>query len=107
MNYIILFCIGCALSLIAFFFITPEKNSFYMFMGTLGFCIWIIAIVVGLLEGIKSLKEWNYRRKIKYDENGYRALEEPKEEKTYLIVEFIKAKYNQYCPKIDWIDNGK
>ncbi len=24
----------------------------------------------------------------------------------YHIAEFIKAKYNKYCPKIDWNDEG-
>ena len=105
LTYFILFCIGCALSLIGWFFITPEKDSFYMFMGTLGSFIWIIAIVVGLIEGIKLIKDWNRKRKIKYDDNGRRIWSEPKEEKTYLIVEFTKAKYNKYCPKIDWTDN--
>jgi hypothetical protein len=105
LSYFILFCIGCALSVIGCLFISPEKNSFYLFMVTLGVFIWIIAIVVGSIEGIKLIKDWNRKRKIKYDDNGRRIWSEPKEEKTYLIVEFTKAKYNKYCPKIDWTDN--
>jgi hypothetical protein len=106
LTYFMLFLIGCALSLIGFFFITPEKGSFYLFMGSLGGFVWIIAIAICLSEGVKSLQDWNYRRKIKYDENGYRIWNEPKEEKTYLIIEFVKAKYSKYCPKIDWTDNN-
>ena len=76
-----------------------------MFMVTLGIMIWAAAIVIGVIEGVKALKEWNYSRKINYDENGRRIWGEPKEQKTYLVVEFVKAKYNKYCPKIDWTDN--
>ena len=103
--YFILFCIGCMLSLIASFFVTPEETSFYMFTATLGACIWIIAIGVVLLEGVSELKKRNLKRKRKYDKNGRRIWSEPKEEKTYLVVEFVKAKYNKYCPKIDWTGN--
>ncbi len=71
-----------------------------MFMVTLGVMIWAAAIVIGVIEGVKELKEWNC--KIEYDENGWRIWGEPKEQKTYLVVEFVKAKYNKYCPKIDW-----
>ena len=59
---------------------------------------------MGIIEGFKAFKEWNYKRKIKYDEYGRGIYNFHKEEKTYLVVEFVKAKYNKYCPKIDWID---
>lgn len=104
LTYALLFFIGCMLSSIGWFFIQPEKDSFYQFMGTLGFVIWVISIIIGIVEGFKAFKEWNYRRKIKYDENGWRIYDSSKEEKTYLVVEFAKAKYNKYCPKIDWVD---
>jgi uncharacterized Tic20 family protein len=102
--YFMLFCVVCMISFIGWFFVIPEKDSFYMFLGTMGGMIWIISIILGSIEGYKAFKEWNYRRKIKYDENGRRIWNQPKEEKTYLVVEFAKAKYNKYCPKIDWID---
>jgi hypothetical protein len=98
--YFLLFCVSSMLSVIGWFFIKPEKDSFYMFMVTLGVMIWAAAIVIGVIEGVKELKEWNC--KIEYDENGWRIWGEPKEQKTYLVVEFVKAKYNKYCPKIDW-----
>jgi hypothetical protein len=104
--YFILFAISSMVSFICVFFVSPEKDSFYLYLSTIGAVIWVIAIVIGVVEGYKVFTEWNYRRKIKYDENGYRILNPPKQEKTYLVVEFAKAKYNKYCPKIDWIDNG-
>lgn len=107
LSYVILFCVSSMLSVIGLLFIAPEKNSFYVFMVTLGVMVWAISIIIGVIEGYKEFKEWNYRRKIKYNENGYRIWDEPKEEKTYLIVEFTKAKYNKYCPKIDWVSNER
>jgi hypothetical protein len=107
LTYFLLFLVGCMLSFIALFFIAPEKDSFYGFMGSLGGVLWIIGIMIGIVEGVKALKEWNRTRKIKYDEDGYRIWEQPKEEKTYLVVEFVKAKYNKYCPKIEWNDGNK
>jgi len=99
-----IFCIICMISVFGLFFIKPEKDGLYEFMAFFGVFVWLVAIVIGVIEGTKALKEWNYRRKIKYDEYGRRIWNEPKEEKTYLVVEFAKAKYNKYCPKIDWID---
>jgi uncharacterized Tic20 family protein len=104
--YAIVFFVICMITSISWFFVLPEKDSLYSFMGTVGVLLWVISIVIGIIEGYKVYNEWNYRRKIKYDENGDRIYNQPKEE-TYLIVEFAKAKYNKYCPKIDWIDKNK
>ena len=103
--YFMLLVITSMISLICAFFVSPEKDSFYLFLSTLGAVAWVIGIILGSIEGYKVFEDWNYRRKIKYDENGYRIWNEPKQKKTYLIVEFAKAKYNKYCPKIDWVDN--
>lgn len=102
LTYFLLFLAGCMLSSVGFFFVLPEKDSFYGFMGTLGFCLWVTGVVLGIIEGVKALTEWNYRRKIKYDEDDYRIWEEPTEKQPSIIIEFVKAKYNKYCPKIDW-----
>ena len=105
--YIMIFFILCMITTISWFFILLEKDSFYGFMGTIGGLLWVTSIVIGIIEGAKALKERNQRRKIKYDERGNRIWDESKEEKTYLVVEFVKAKYNKYCPKIDWVDKNK
>lgn len=97
----ILFFLTSMLSAIGLFFISPERHSFYEFLAAVGIVVWIVVTVVGVIEGYKAFTDWNYRRKIKYDENGRRIYTES-EPKTYLIVEFAKAKYNKYCPKIEW-----
>jgi len=105
LTYFILFIIICMVTFFGLFFIEPEKDSLYGFMGTLGAFVWLLSIIIGIIEGVKAIKRWNYNRKIKYDENGYRIWNQPKEEKTYLVVEFVKAKYHKYCPKIEWVNN--
>ena len=60
----------------------------------------ILGVACGYL-GIKYLYQ-QYRKKRRetlYDENRNYI---PVEEKPNLIVEFFKAKYNKYCPKITW-----
>ena len=105
--YFMLLAITSMISLICAFFVSPEKNGLYGLLASFGAMVWVIAIVIGVIGGTIAFKEWNDRRKIKYDEYGRRIWNQPKEEKTYLIIEFTKAKYNKYCPKIDWIDTNK
>lgn len=100
--YFILFMLITMLSWIGLFFVTPVKDSPYMNILVTGGIGWFFSIVIGGIEGYKALKDWNYRRKIKYNEDGYRIWDEPKEKQPSIIAEFVKAKYNKYCPKIDW-----
>jgi hypothetical protein len=100
--WFILFMLISMLSWIGLFFVTPVKDSAYMDILAAGGIGWLFSIVIGALEGYKALKDWNYRRKIKYNEDGYRIWDEPTEKHPSIIKEFIKAKYNKYCPKIDW-----
>lgn len=61
--------------------------------------IYFLLILIGLIRLVEYIRERNKQRKIKYDENGRRIREEPKPN---LFIEFIKAKYNKHCPRIDW-----
>lgn len=69
-------------------------------------CI-IIAITFGgvhLLQRRKEKKRHKQREYI-WDENGDYIINPdyvPYEPKPSILAEFIKAKYNKYCPKIDW-----
>ena len=102
---IIWFCLGMLISMLSWvglFFFEPVKDSTWLHMLVIGVIGWGFSIVIGALEGYKALKEWNYRRKIKYNKDGYRIWNEPKEKQPSILIEFVKAKYNKYCPKIDW-----
>jgi hypothetical protein len=91
----------CMLSLIGLFFVIPTENSVYMHMIGIGVIFWSFAIGIGVVQLYKFLREKWKNRLIKYDEDGYRIY--TKKEKTdNVIVEMVKAKYNKYCPKIDW-----
>jgi hypothetical protein len=103
--WFILFMLISMLSWIGLFFIEPVKDSTWLHILIVGGIGWGFSIVIGATEGYKALKEWNYRRKIKYNEDGYRIWDEPTEKHPSIIKEFIKAKYNKYCPKIDWNHN--
>jgi hypothetical protein len=89
-------------SLTIFFVGLFPKDSFAQGMQILGLMLWVVAIgtSIGLL--VRWLVEKHKQSKIKYDEYGYRIWEPVKQKDPNLIVEFIKASYNKYCPKIDW-----
>ena len=105
---IIWFMIGmliCMLSLIGLFFAffgIPEKDSLYMHMIGIGIIGWMLSIVFGAIALFKFLKQKWDDRGIKYDEDGRRIWNPVKEKESSVIKEFIKAKYNKYCPKINW-----
>jgi hypothetical protein len=86
------------------------KTTFGAWQGT-GILMWGLAVVFSIVWGILELNR-RRREKIRHtqrewiwDENGEYTRNPdyvPYEEKPNIIVEFIKAKYNRYCPKIDW-----
>lgn len=84
----------------AFWITYYEGTIMFRFYFSGGFISLILGVVFGCL-GIKILYEQHRRRQRKrlYNENGNNL---PLEEKPNLIVEFVKAKYNKYCPKITW-----
>jgi hypothetical protein len=77
----------------------PEKNILYMFMTAVGLTTWLFAIVIGSIQGLellyKAWRQWRWDAKWKREYNLT-------EKKPNLIIEMAKAKYNKYCPKIDW-----
>lgn len=79
----------------------PTHGHFmYSFIlgGTLG---WIILTIVGIYHGIKYLILKAKEPKRIYDEEGNYVIQ-GKRTKPNIVVEFVKAKYNKYCPKIEW-----
>lgn len=84
----------------AFWITYYEGTIMFRFYFSGGFISLILGVVFGCL-GIKILYEQHRRRRRErlYDEGGNYS---PIEEKPNLIVEFVKAKYNKYCPKITW-----
>ena len=105
MGFIVWFILAMLVSMLSWvglFFIEPIKDTPYMHIIVFGGIGWGFSIIIGAIEGYKALTEWNRRRKIKYDANGYRIWDKPEEKQDSIIVAFAKAKYNKYCPKIDW-----
>ena len=93
------------------FFISSYWITYYT--GTLGHGLFIagatvtVVSIIGLFTwGIIILKDKLNEKHHRYvwDDNTNDYILNPnyKEPKANIIVEFIKAKYNKYCPKIDW-----
>ena len=102
---LIWFVLGCLLSMLFFFtifWLKFPKDSFSSCAQMTGAVCWFVGIVVGTFQGIKWLREKWQNRHIKYDEDGYRIWHPVQPKQDSIIVAFTKAKYNKYCPKIDW-----
>ena len=107
-----LFCVFLALFPVTYFFWGwfDPKTTFGAWQMS-GILIWSIAIASTIFLGIIRLnqkrgeKRRNRQREYIWNEND-EYVKNPDyveyEERSNMIVEFIKAKYNKYCPKIDW-----
>ena len=103
--YIGLFLLLCMGSAIATMFTTLHHGTLFGEIWMAGIMIWTAIIACGIWFGVKSLIEYIKDSRRVYDEDGYRIYGKPKDKKARIIIEFIKAKYNSYCPKIDWTNN--
>lgn len=78
----------------------PEENTFIIHIIHVGLLVWGLAVCVGLLIPITYIIKKIREPKPKTTVDDIL----PKEKKPNIVVEFVKAKYNRYCPKIDWND---
>ena len=81
-------------------FVKIEPKSFWEFTQLLGYLVWFIAIIIGVVEGFKYLRDYSTQDEGYWDHTQDKWV--VKKAKINLTTEFIKAKYNKYCPKIDW-----
>ena len=102
--YVAVFLASVMVIAVGAFFTTYAKYGFCTKVVPIGILLWLVAIVIGGYQGIKAWREYIINSRIKYDENGYRIWEEPKEKTPNMVIEFIKAKYGEYCPRIEWND---
>jgi hypothetical protein len=92
------------------FFTTFTKGGFWDSMRNGSILCWLIIIAVAIYYGLKHLFIWVKEGGKLYDEDGSRYYGYDSEgnkiyyktKKPNIVAEFIKAKYNKYCPKIDW-----
>lgn len=88
----LIFTIGTGLSSLFYDF---EQESFLWFISYFGLMLFLsilILIFILLIDTLFSLAIENFKpRKNK-----------SKKTRQYIVKEFIKAKYNNYCPKINW-----
>lgn len=101
--YIALFILVILISAILALFIKVEKNTLFEFLVVGGCLFWAGLIVIGVIEGVKYLKEYSTTNESYFDRQQDRWV--TKKTKVNMTTEFIKAKYNKYCSKIDWVGN--
>jgi hypothetical protein len=110
--WLALFFGGAMLFSLSWFFVGffSEKSLWYNYQLA-GILSWLIGLIIGIIflivSSIIKRKERIRRKHNEYiwNEDGDYVRNPdyvPYEPKPNLIVEFIKAKYNKYCPKIDW-----
>ena len=101
--YIMLFLLWVLLSPVLLFFNKSyAKDGFLEYCMAFGIIFWLCGIVFGIIKGIQfivELRKEKRRKKIYPDKNIYKI---PTTKEPNILIEFIKAKYNKYCPKIDW-----
>ena len=94
---------------ITYFFVgwLPEKSFFGAAQGAglLGdLVIVIVSVLFGIIHLIKRANDRKYQRRKKVIWVDGELVPNPdyRPERPNIIIEFIKATYNKYCPKIDW-----
>jgi len=99
--YIGLLAVISMISVIFAIFIKVEPKTLFQHSVIIGGFLWVVLIMVGIVEGVKYLREWSTTDKGYYDKTQDKWV--VKKAKVNLTAEFIKSKYNKYCPKIDWV----
>jgi len=88
-----------------------HDGSFLAIIQSMGFLTLFVVVTISLVAGIiylaSKIKEENRRRRSEWiwDEYGDYIKNpdySPYAAKPNIIIEFIKATYHKYCPKIDW-----
>lgn len=97
---IIIFLIVLFSPFLLFFYSKKELIGLETLLAS-GILIWIIIIVFTLYFLIEKLIIRYKTPKRIYDEEGNYVIQS-KHTKSNIVVEFVKAKYNKYCPKIEW-----
>ena len=93
---LLLYCIGVFVT--AYWtHITPNDPRFVG--GGMGA---IIAIIIGISIGIAQIQEFFSEKKYKREYQNHLKGIPPKIKQPSIIVTFIKATYNKYCPTINW-----
>jgi len=80
------------------------KNSTMLGLQMGGFICWVISVITLIILGLIKLKDRKKNQKYVWDHSTYEYIPNPDYRPSFatITLEFIKAKYKRYCPKIDW-----
>lgn len=101
--YVVVLCGSAMVTAITLFWTSYGKSQpILLQLSMLGIMLWAITILLGGYALIKACFEAlaEYKRNKRY--NRVLSGQESYEPKVNIMVEFVKAKYNKYCPTIEW-----
>lgn len=116
-GWVLTFAAFCAIFPITYFFYGwfPEK-TFALAFQQVGILVWCVLLLLGGAYGWIELHTRRQHRKYMkrlefiWDADGNFVKNpnyEPYEKKPNIIIEFIKASYHKYCPRIEWNNKNK
>lgn len=77
---------------ISWLFISYEKETAPYIISSVGVFLWFIVIVFSLVGVFIAMKEYVEDR-----------MNKRMQKKPNIIKEYVKARYNKYCPTIEWV----
>lgn len=98
--YIAIFVLTCLLAAVGLFFFDYTKDSFFDVASVGGIMFWMFGLGAGAWHLFKFLGEKAVENKHYWDEEKREYV--TIKSKPTLVAEFIKAKYNKWCPVITW-----
>ena len=101
--YIAILIVLALITAIVGLFVKFESKSFFEHLMVGGIIFWVFLIVIGVIEGLKYLRDYSIRDESYYDYDQDKWV--VKKAKINLTAEFIKAKYYKFCPKLEWFGN--
>lgn len=97
-SYFVLFCIGCmGFTAATIWTASDAKIDLLEPVYLIGFVWWAALFIVGLIGMMRSIIKSGIIKKLFQPKVKLYA---PRSES--IIISFVKAKYNKYCPKIEW-----
>jgi hypothetical protein len=100
--YFMLF-LGWSVLFVPYYYYTwgsVDAVGFWESILIIGHLVWLVGIIAGAYYFVKFLLTM-FGKGIKAAAQSIKPSEDARE-KSNMLAEFIKAKYNKYCPKIEW-----
>jgi len=98
--YIAMFIVTSLFAALGLFFFDYAKDSFFDVISIPGILFWAFGLGISAWELFKFLGNRVTENKHYWDDEKHEYV--TIKSKPTLVAEFVKAKYNKWCPRIDW-----